>query len=135
MKRIVPFRHPEPLAAMNMTPFIDVLLVLLVMLIITIPLQSHKIGVDLPGQRTDKPRDPTPHTLAMDPAGLVYWDGQKVADAQLPALLAQVAQNDTALQMQIDPETRYERFDQVLAIVKANGVTQLGFVGHEKMSF
>lgn len=135
MKRVVPFRHPEPLGAMNMTPFIDVLLVLLVMLIITIPIQSHKVGVDLPAGPTALPRDDTPHKLAMDPNGSVYWDGQRVTDTQLPPLLAELVRNDAELQMQIDPAARYERFDQILAIVKAGGVTKLGFVGHEKMKF
>lgn len=134
MKRIVPFTHPEPMGTMNVTPFIDVMLVLLIMLIITIPMQSHKVAVDLPSGPEATPRDDTPHRLAMDPAGTVYWDGRQVADSQLPALLAGVARNDAALQMQIDPATRYERFDQVLAIVKRGGVTRLGFVGHEKMA-
>lgn len=134
MKRTVPFRHPEPLGQMNVTPFIDVMLVLLVMLIITIPMQSHKVAVDLP-QPGRNPVDTTPHKLEMDRAGTVYWDGQRVKDSQLPPLLAEVARADTPLQLQIDPGARYELFDQVLAIVKAGGVTKLGFVGHERMKF
>lgn len=134
MKRIVPFRHAEPLGQMNVTPFIDVMLVLLVMLIITIPMQSHKVAVDLPQPGPGTKQD-LPHKLGMERDGSIWWDGRRVTDSQLPPLLAEVARNDAALQLQIDPEARYERFDQLLAIVKAGGVTKLGFVGHERMTF
>ncbi|MDF7775161.1 biopolymer transporter ExbD [Sphingomonas sp. AOB5] len=129
--RAIPLNTAEPLGEMNTTPLIDVLLVLLVMLLITIPIQSHKVPVDLPQSNPVKPQEVLPHKLLIDAAGTLYWDGVQVKDSQLPALLAPLAEAGTPLHMQTDPEARYERFDQVLAIVKQGGITQLGFVGNQ----
>ncbi|MCW3847121.1 biopolymer transporter ExbD [Sphingomonas sp. LB-2] len=133
MKRAVPLREPQLFSTMNVTPFIDVMLVLLVMLIITIPMQTHAVKVDMP--TGTEPTAGLPHKLMIDRAGALYWDGRRVRDSELPALLTATVQEKADLQVQTDPETRYERFDQVLAVVKANGVTQLGFVNNEQMKF
>jgi biopolymer transport protein ExbD len=127
--------HAEPIGAINVTPFIDVLLVLMIMIILTIPLQSHKVPIDLPSAPTAQ-TDTTPlsHELAIDRAGALSWDGRAIADAALPVLLATVAANDTTeLHLRTDPETRYERFDTVLATVKRANITRLGFMGNETM--
>jgi biopolymer transport protein ExbD len=128
--------HAEPIGAINVTPFIDVLLVLMIMIILTIPIQSHKVPIDLPAAPT-LPTPPTPplhHELAIDRAGALSWDGQPISDAVLPALLTRMAAEDsTELHLRTDPETRYERFDAVLATVKRANVTRLGFVGNETM--
>lgn len=129
--RTVPLKTADPIGEMNTTPLIDVLLVLLVMMIITIPIQSHSVPVDLPTDGPATPRDDKPHKLSIDARGVLFWDGARVTDTQLPGLLAPLAQAGTALHMQADPETRYDRFDQVLAIVKKQGITQLGFTGNQ----
>jgi len=133
MKRTVTFQEPQMFSTMNVTPFIDVMLVLLVMLIITIPMQSHSVKIDLPAG----PGAPLgkPHKLAIDAGGGLYWDGVRVVDSQLPGLLSLTLRENADLQLQTDAETRYERFDQVLAIVKRGGITKLGFVGNEHMKF
>ncbi|NML06979.1 biopolymer transporter ExbD [Sphingomonas sp. G-3-2-10] len=129
--RAVPLNAAAPIGEMNTTPLIDVLLVLLVMMIITIPIQSHQVPVDLPqGGPASAPVD-KPHKLSIDARGVLFWDGAPVTDTQLPGLLAPLADAGTTLHMQTDPETRYDRFDQVLAIVKKQGITQLGFVGNQ----
>ena len=138
MKRAIPFQEPVLFNSMNVTPFIDVmlvllvLLVLLVMLIITIPIQSHIVKIDLPAKAVSEAG--LPHKLAIDAAGTVYWDGSEVTDSALPELLEATVYEDADLQVQTDPAARYERFDQVLAIVKQSGITKLGFVGNEHMS-
>jgi biopolymer transport protein ExbD len=134
MKRAVPFRQPELLSEMNVTPFIDVMLVLLIMMILTIPLQTHKLQIDLPGG-TSVERDLTPRKLTIDRGGTLYWDGRRIADTELPALLAATARDDADLHLQTDPETRYERFSSVLTLVKKGGITRLGFIGNEHMRY
>lgn len=129
--RAVPVNAAAPIGEMNTTPLIDVLLVLLVMLIITIPIQSHQVPVDLPQGGPVSTVNDKPHKLSIDARGVLFWDGAQVTDTQLPALLAPIADAGTTLHMQADPETRYERFDQVLAIVKRGGITRLGFTGNQ----
>ncbi|HVJ02122.1 MAG TPA: biopolymer transporter ExbD [Sphingomonas sp.] len=129
MVKHVRVAEPVPFSAINVTPFIDVMLVLLIVMILSIPIASHKLPVDLPvGRSTTTPE--TPHQLAIDRTGALYWDGAPIAEAQLPARLAQVGADPAGvLHMNTDPEARYERFDSVLAQVKRAGVTRLGFVG------
>ncbi|MES2442630.1 MAG: biopolymer transporter ExbD [Pseudomonadota bacterium] len=133
MARVTPFRHPEPMSAINVTPFIDVLLVLLIMLILTVPMMSHKLPLDLPrpGKSTAIEE---PHRLAIDQAGALYWDGKRIPDARLPALLASTAQGEGVLQMSTDPEARYERFNAILTEIKKAGITRLGFVGNQPLA-
>jgi biopolymer transport protein ExbD len=130
MARSIRHRHPDPISAINVTPFIDVLLVLLIMIILTVPIATQKLPIDLPQGPADTVLAP-PHKLLIDRQGTLFWDGRHVSDAQLPALLATVAQSaDEALHLQTDPETRYERFNAVLGKIKRAGVTRLGFVGN-----
>ena len=127
--------NAEPIGAINVTPFIDVLLVLMIMIILTIPIQSHKVPIDLPSAPPPTtPLEPLSHELAIDRTGTLAWDGHPVADAALPALLARVAADErTELHLRTDPETRYDRFDTVLATVKRANITRLGFIGNEMM--
>jgi biopolymer transport protein ExbD len=133
MKRVVPYQQPQMFSAMNVTPFIDVMLVLLVMLIITIPIQSHIVKIDLPSSPTKILNPELPHKLSIDAGGTLWWDGVQVTDGALPGLLEAAALQDVDLQVETDPATRYERFDQVLSIVKRAGITRLGFVGNQHM--
>jgi biopolymer transport protein ExbD len=120
--------HSEPICAINVTPFIDILLVLVIMLILTIPIATNKLPIDLP-QGPSGPPGPT-HQLAIDQRGSLYWDGGVIGDRQLPGLLASIQSGDATLHMKTDPEARYERFNSVLAVVKHSGITRLGFIGN-----
>src|SRR3954469_2506653 len=76
----------EPMIAMNMTPLIDVLLVLLIMFIITIPIQTHAVKVDLPvndPRQSRPPADPEKNKVSIDPAGVVSWNGAPVDEITL----------------------------------------------------
>ncbi len=122
---------PEPM--MNTTPLIDVLLVLLVILIITIPVQSHKLPIELPsGPSTGKP--PVTHHLGIAAGGAYSWDGAALADAALPERLKALATDPdgASLIIEADGEARYDRFDRTMAIIKRAGVTKLGFAGNER---
>ncbi|MFM9827823.1 MAG: ExbD/TolR family protein [Sphingomonas sp.] len=127
----------EPMMEMNMTPLIDVLLVLLIMFIITIPIQTHAVKVDLP---QNDPRnqqqivEPDKNKITIDAAGVVAWNGTPVDDLTLRQFLDQTTQLDPEpeLHFQPEPTARYETVDRVLAVVKRSGVTKLGFIGNEQ---
>lgn len=129
-----PAADAEPISALNTTPLIDVMLVLLIMLIVTIPSMTHKVPVELP-QGVAETRPSLPNRLDIAADGSLSWDGARISDAQLPALLKSVVGADTALLIKTDEAARYERFDAILAVIKHAGVTKLGFVGHERMKF
>ena len=127
-------REPQPMIELNMTPLIDVLLVLIIMFIITVPLQTHAVKVDLPG----KPSvvltpDPVRNVLTISADGVARWNGAAADDTSLMASLrASVAMRpQPELHLQPDALARYERVDQVLAMTKRAEVTRMGFVGNE----
>ena len=130
MARTARIAEPVPFSAINITPFIDVMLVLLIVMILSIPAMTHKVPIDLPSG-PGVPSVEVPHKLAIDRVGALFWDGKPISDAALPGALAAL-QADPAgvLHMQTDPDARYERFDSVLAVVKRAGVERLGFVGN-----
>jgi biopolymer transport protein ExbD len=124
----------EPFSTVNTTPLIDVLLVLLIMFIITLPLMTHSVKIDLP--RDGLTQDQIPHELALDSAGRLSWDGAPLAGADLPARLAAFRKSspDAALNFRADAQTRYEDFDRVLADVKRSGIVRLGFPGNDRFA-
>jgi biopolymer transport protein ExbD len=124
--------HGQPMAAMNMTPLIDVLLVLLIMMILTVPIMTHKLPIDLPVPAPSPPEKHAIHRIDLGADGRLAWDGAAIADAALPAkLAAMLREPDADLQIAANAEARYERFDQTLATIKRAGVKRLGFVGNE----
>jgi biopolymer transport protein ExbD len=128
--------RPEPImfSAINVTPFIDVMLVLLIVMILSIPVATHKLPIDLPGKPALTSEIERPHQLAIDRGGALFWDGRRIADAELPGLLATIQADSAAvLHMNTDPDARYDRFDGVLAMVKRAGVDRLGFVGNRPL--
>jgi biopolymer transport protein ExbD len=130
-RQLQPASAGEPMGAMNITPLIDVLLVLLVMLILTIPAITHKLPIDLPGPGARSGRPPVVHQLTLGRDGALAWDGAALAPAALPGRLAMVrADADGLLQLRADPEARYGAFDHLLAAVKRAGITRLDLVGN-----
>ncbi|HEX8214517.1 MAG TPA: biopolymer transporter ExbD [Allosphingosinicella sp.] len=120
-----------PIVDLNTTPLIDVMLVLLIMFIITVPVANHEVPLDLP-QGDFKGAEPVVHKLVIDPPGRSYLDGKAIAREDLGARLAAVrADPNSLLHMSADPQTRYEDFDHVLAIIKRAGITRMGMVGNE----
>ena len=117
----------RPIAELNMTPLIDVLLVLIVMFILLVPATMHELPVDLPrGPTTDAPS--VTHRLTVAHNGAVALDGIGMSDAALAGRLAAL-EDDAAITLAAAPDARYERAVQVLAVVKRAGVTRLGFEG------
>jgi biopolymer transport protein ExbD len=126
----------EPMMEMNTTPLIDVMLVLLIMFIITIPIQTHAVKVDLP-QNSNNPApvvEPQKNKLYIDASGNVFWNSVQIDDVTLRQYLDASLQQDPEpeLHFQPDPNARYDVVDRVLAIVKRANITKLGFVGNEQ---
>ena len=123
-----------PMLELNTTPLIDVMLVLLVMLIITIPSQTHKVPLDLPGKTVDVQINPLRNLLTLDRQGIARWNGRTLDDRQLAALLRDVAAMDRPAEVHFEPDAaaRYERVDGVLALASRSGVGTLGFVGNHR---
>ncbi len=126
----------EPMMEINTTPLIDVMLVLLIMFIITIPVQTHAVKLDLP-QNVDNPTpppiEPIKNKIVVMPNGAVLWNGAPVSLVTLRQYLdITVTMTPTPeLHLQPHPEARYELVDEVLAVTKRAQVTAMGFVGNE----
>jgi biopolymer transport protein ExbD len=122
---------------MNMTPLIDVLLVLLIMFIITIPVQTHAVKVDLPVNQANNPPpvDAQKNKIIIDANDNVTWNGTPVtSDEQLDQYLQATLQiqPEPELHFQPLPDARYEKVDKVLAVIKRSGISKLGFIGNEQ---
>jgi biopolymer transport protein ExbD len=127
----------EPMMEMNTTPLIDVMLVLLIMFIITIPIQTHAVKIDLPVDSPTPPEvliEPVKNKLIVDTNDTISWNGTPVSQGQLAGILAQTRNMDPEpeLQFQPDARARYQIVDEVLVTIKRSGVTKLGFVGNEQ---
>jgi biopolymer transport protein ExbD len=132
--RVAPQGDFAPIAAINTTPLIDMMLVILIMLIVSIPMTTHKVPLDLPSGPPRVPHTPPPiHQLAIQASGALVWDGQALPAAALPARLGafQADPLRPVLELNAEGEARYERVDQVLAAIRRAGVTRIGFVGNE----
>jgi biopolymer transport protein ExbD len=125
----------EPMMEINTTPLIDVMLVLLIMFIITIPVQTHAVKLDLPQNQnnTPPPVEPTKNKIVITQAGQVLWNGQPVDLITLRQYLdiSQTINPVPELHLQPEPEARYEVVDKVLAVTKNAHVEKMGFVGNE----
>jgi biopolymer transport protein ExbD len=129
----------EPMMDINTTPLIDVMLVLLIMFIITIPIQTHAVKIDLPVNDQSQPPppvDPVRNKIAVDQNNAVLWNGAPVDLLTLRQFLDQTTtiRPTPELHIQPHPEARYEVVDEVLAVIKRANVQSMGFVGNEQYS-
>ena len=126
----------EPMMEINTTPLIDVMLVMIIMLIITIPPQTHAVKLDLPVNQPNSeppPVDPIKNKIVVTQDGGVLWNGANVNLEQLRVYLEASQQMNPVpeLHLQPEPEARYELVDEVLAVTKRANVTKMGFVGND----
>ncbi len=125
----------EPMLDMNVTPLIDVMLVLLIMFIITIPVQTHAVKLDLP-QNTNTPPPPVlpeKNIVVVNAQDQILWNGTPVTEDQLRQYLDVTQQMNPIPELHLQPDAtaRYKVVDEVLAVTKRAHVQKMGFVGNE----
>jgi biopolymer transport protein ExbD len=133
MRRVPALETVNPLIDMNVTPLIDVMLVLLIMFIITIPIQTHAVKLDLPTCAGCPVPRTTVNTVTIDPADRIAWNDIPISKQDLTALLFQMQQMRPTPELHLRPDARarYGTVDEVLAIIKRAHVQKFGFVGNE----
>jgi len=129
----------EPMMEMNTTPLIDVMLVLLIMFIITIPVATHAVDIDLPAPTppTDVPPPKVDkNKVVLTATNQILWNGQALDAGGLRYQLQETLKYPVEPELQFQPEAQasYELSAQVLNIIKASGITKFGFVGNEMYS-
>ncbi|GMN14540.1 ExbD/TolR family protein [Altererythrobacter sp. MTPC7] len=128
----------SPMLDMNMTPLIDVLLVLLIMFIITIPVATHAVNIDLP-QPSNEPVDPNDidpiqNKIVLTQAGEILWNGDSINQNELVRNLNYTKNINPEPELQFEPEATasYDLSARVLNVIKGSGVSRFGFVGNEQ---
>ncbi|WP_107873575.1 biopolymer transporter ExbD [Pseudoduganella sp. UC29_71] len=128
-------RQKEAMSDINVTPMVDVMLVLLVIFILGAPAFTSAVKLDLPkAQATQSQQQPATVTVAIDGAGKMYWNNEAVTQAVLEQRLAEAARLDVQpeLQLRADKDTRYETVAQVMAAAQTRGLSKMGFVTDPK---
>ena len=128
--------EPQVMVDINTTPLIDVMLVLLIMLIITIPIQLHAVNLDMPvGKPPPVEREPEVVRIDVDAESRVHWQGEPVeSPAALEALMREAAQQGEQPEIHLRPDksAAYATVANVLAATKRSGLTRVGIVGSEQ---
>ncbi len=123
--------HTQPMSEINTTPLVDVMLVLLVIFIITAPLLTHAVKIDLP-QATSQPLEEKPEVidLAVDAEGKIFWNDSEIQVADLATRMSEESakQQQPELQIRADKNTRYQVLAEVLAKAQTAGMKKVGFV-------
>jgi biopolymer transport protein ExbD len=119
----------------NMTPLVDVMLVLLIIFIITVPVMKHSVNVDLP-RASSTPQDAKPDTirLSVDAQGRYFWNETPIAEEDLSSRLQAEARREPQPELHLrgDRDARYERVAQALAAAQRSGLRKIGFVTEPK---
>jgi biopolymer transport protein ExbD len=129
-------RDPEVMVDVNTTPLIDVMLVLIIMLIITIPIQTHAVKLNMPvGNPPPPPQPPVVHTIEVDFDGTVIWDGDTVPDRPtLEAKFRAAAAEPIQPEFHLRPNklVTYKHVAGVMASAQRLGITKIGLIGAEQ---
>jgi biopolymer transport protein ExbD len=128
----------SPMMEMNTTPLIDVMLVLLIMFIITIPVATHSVSINLPApnQNTNATVHPDKNKLVLTAANQLLWNGTPINLGNLVSLLesTKALAVEPELQFQPDPYANYEEENRTLKVITDSKVTKFGFVGNEQFA-
>jgi biopolymer transport protein ExbD len=122
---------PRPMSEINTTPLVDVMLVLLIIFMITAPLLTHAVKIDLPQAATESsPEQPETITLSVDGQNQMFWNADPIPEEQLLARLTQATARkpQPELHLRVDRNARYQRVAEILATARNAGVTRIGFV-------
>jgi len=126
-----------PMMEMNMTPLIDVLLVLLIVFIMSIPIATNAVAIDLPTPNPNPPPDmvdPVKNKIVLTPDNKILWNGEEITPNTLVSNLQTSLTYAVEPELQFEPDAQagYDLSAKVLNIIKQSGVTKFGFVGNEK---
>ncbi|MCC6942134.1 MAG: biopolymer transporter ExbD [Novosphingobium sp.] len=129
----------QPMMDMNTTPLIDVMLVLLIMFIITIPVATHAVNIDLPQPSpptNDVQIDPIKNKLVLSATNTILWNGAPINEGQLVSILQSTKAINPEPELQFQPEeyASYEIANRVMKIITDSKVTKFGFVGNENFA-
>ena len=119
------------MSEINVTPLVDVMLVLLVIFILTVPVLTHSVKVDLPQtQKLNTAVDPKSISISVASDGSVYWNGKRIDNAQLETMLAEVAAQEQQAEIRLygDRRVAYEEVVKIMAAAQRAGIEKLGFV-------
>ena len=125
----------EVMNEINMTPLVDVMLVLLIIFIITVPVMKHAVNIDLPQASNARQQDkPQTIQLSVDGQGAYWWNDARISDEDLPRRLAAEAGREPQPELHIrgDRAVRYERVAQAMAAAQQAGVRKIGFITEPK---
>ena len=127
-------QHGAPMADLNTTPLIDVMLVLLVMFIVTVPVSAHLLPIDLPQGRQSGVLSPVENRIVITRDGTILWNAQPVTRAQLRANLAAAAamKPEPTTLFEPDGNAAYLRIAEVVHDVKGARITKFAFVGNDR---
>jgi biopolymer transport protein ExbD len=133
MAQLITVPEPRPIFDLNTTPLIDVMLVLLIMFIITIPIQTHAVKIDIPTCANCKLPNALKNEVQITRSGAILWNGDNVGEDGLRYELALTKQMKPApeLHLRPDAQARYEVVDKVLADIKRADIKKFGFIGNE----
>ncbi len=121
----------EVMSEINVTPLVDVMLVLLVIFILTVPVLTHSVKVDLPQtQKLNTAIDPKSISISVASDGSVYWNGKRIEDTQLEKALAEAAAKEQQPEIRLygDRRVAYEEVVKIMAAAQRAGIEKLGFV-------
>jgi biopolymer transport protein TolR len=121
----------NPMSDINMTPLIDVMLVLLVIFMITAPLMTSSLKLDLPKTEGARPTDAAQFiTVAVDPQGKLYWGDEVLEADALKRRVREAAQRNPATEVQLraDQSVPYGRIAELIGLVQEGGLVRIGFV-------
>jgi biopolymer transport protein ExbD len=129
-------RRPRkrPLSEINVTPLVDVMLVLMVIFLVTAPMLTQAIKLELPKETAAKIEDDKPITLSIDANGQYYWDKEAITTEALDQRLKEAASANPKqpLHLHADKQATYEKLSHILATAQAQGLTHLGFITQPK---
>lgn len=122
----------DPVSAINTTPMIDVMLVLIIMMIMSLPAPTHIVPIELPNGGASIGTPPPVHRLTITEGGTYLWDSAPLTAAGLASRLAAFKADPAGpvLHVETSEAARYELFDRTMAMIKRAGISKIGFVGN-----
>lgn len=119
-----------PMAEINTTPLVDVMLVLLVIFLVTAPMLSHSVNLKLPSETTTQVKNEKVSTLSIDAQGQYYWDDAPISESELAQRMQSVAAADPTQPVHVRADTgvAYGKVSHALAIASRSGLTNIGFI-------